>query len=163
MNNQEFAQLTQQGLVILDGATGSNLTKAGMPKGISTELWTLEHAEVLIKLQREYVEAGTQIVYAPTFAANRISLANYGMADKVEELNTRLVGISKEAVGGRAYIAGDLTTTGKLMEPKGEITYEELLEAYIEQITALANEMCIRDRFRMYISGDFYVYCSRTW
>ena len=84
MNNQEFAQLTQQGLVILDGATGSNLTKAGMPKGISTELWTLEHAEVLIKLQREYVEAGTQIVYAPTFAANRISLANYGMADKVE-------------------------------------------------------------------------------
>ena len=139
MNNQEFAQLTQQGLVILDGATGSNLTKAGMPKGISTELWTLEHAEVLIKLQREYVEAGTQIVYAPTFAANRISLANYGMADKVEELNTRLVGISKEAVGGRAYIAGDLTTTGKLMEPKGEITYEELLEAYIEQITALAN------------------------
>ena len=65
MNNQEFAQLTQQGLVILDGATGSNLTKAGMPKGISTELWTLEHAEVLIKLQREYVEAGTQIVYAP--------------------------------------------------------------------------------------------------
>lgn len=139
MNNQEFAQFTQQGLVILDGATGSNLTKAGMPKGISTELWTLEHAEVLIKLQREYVEAGTQIVYAPTFAANRISLANYGMADKVEELNTRLVGISKEAVGGRSYIAGDLTTTGKLLEPKGELTYEELLEAYTEQITALAN------------------------
>lgn len=139
MNNRQFKELTQQGLVILDGATGSNLTKSGMPKGVSTELWTLEHKEILIDLQRAYVEAGSQIVYAPTFAANRISLANYGMADRVEELNTKLVRISREAVDDRAYIAGDITTTGKMLEPKGELTYEELLDAYKEQITALAN------------------------
>lgn len=139
MNNREFAQLTQEGLMILDGATGSNLTKAGMPKGVSTECWVLEHADILMNLQKAYVEAGTQIVYAPTFAANRISLANFNMAERVEELNTRLVDISQKAVRGRAYIAGDLTTTGKMMEPSGELSYEELLDAYKEQITALAN------------------------
>lgn len=139
MTKQEFAQLAAGGVILLDGATGSNLTKAGMPKGISTELWTLEHAEVLIKLQQEYVAAGSQIVYAPTFAANRISLANFSMSDRVEELNTRLVDISRKAVDGRALVAGDITTTGKMMEPKGELVYEELLDAYKEQITALAN------------------------
>lgn len=139
MNNREFAQLTGQGILILDGATGSNLTRAGMPKGVSTECWVLEHADILMKLQKDYVEAGSQIVYAPTFSANRISLHGFGMADRVEELNTRLVEISKKAVGGNAYIAGDFTTTGKRIDPDGGITYEELLDAYKEQITALAN------------------------
>lgn len=139
MKYRDFEELTQQGIILLDGATGSNLTKAGMPKGVSTELWTLEHGELLIGLQRDYVEAGSQIIYAPTFAANRISLSGFGLADRVEELNTRLVELSKRAAQGRALIAGDLTTTGKLLEPKGELSYEELLEAYTEQITALAN------------------------
>lgn len=139
MTKQEFAQLTGQGVILLDGATGSNLTKAGMPKGISTELWTLEHADILMNLQRQYVEAGSQIVYAPTFAANRISLENFSMSDRVEELNTRLVQISRNAADGRVMVAGDITTTGKMMEPKGELGYEELLDAYKEQITALAN------------------------
>lgn len=139
MRHQEFKELTQQGIVLLDGATGSNLTKAGMPKGVSTELWTLDHGEILMQLQREYVEAGTQIVYAPTFAANRISLSGFGLEERVEELNTRLVELSKRAVEGRALIAGDITTTGKMLEPKGELSYEELLDAYMQQITALAN------------------------
>ena len=74
MTKEVFAQLAGEGVILLDGATGSNLTNAGMPKGISTEVWTLEHAEILIGLQKEYLAAGSQIVYAPTFAANRISL-----------------------------------------------------------------------------------------
>ena len=111
-----------------------------MPKGISTEVWTLEHADILVGLQKEYLAAGSQIVYAPTFAANRISLSNFGYEDRVEELNTRLVALSREAVGtGSGLIAGDITTTGKMMEPKGELTYTELFDAYAEQITALAN------------------------
>lgn len=139
MNKQEFKELAGSGIVILDGATGTNMTKAGMPKGVSTEFWILEHADVLKDLQKEYIKAGSQIVYAPTFSANRISLRNFHMETRVEELNTRLVEISKEAVQGNAYIAGDLTTTGKRLEPNGELTYEELLDAYKEQITALAN------------------------
>ena len=140
MTKEAFAKLAGAGVILLDGATGSNLTRAGMPKGISTEIWTLEHADILIGLQKAYLAAGSQIIYAPTFSANRISLSNFGYQDRVEELNTRLAALSKEAVGnGNGWIAGDITTTGKMMEPKGELTYEELYDAYAEQITALAN------------------------
>ena len=89
---------------------------------------------MLQKLQREYREAGSVVVYAPTFSANRISLANHGLEDKVEELNRGLVRISREAVGEQCYVAGDLTTTGKQ-----DVPYEELFEVYKEQITVLAD------------------------
>lgn len=140
MTKEAFEALAGEGVILLDGATGSNLTRAGMPKGISTEMWTLEHSDILNRLQKEYLAAGSQIIYAPTFAANRISLSNFGLEDRVEELNTRLTELSKKAVGnGRGLIAGDITTTGKMLEPKGELTYTELYDAYAEQITALAN------------------------
>ena len=138
MTKQEFQALTNKGVVLLDGATGSNLRKAGMPVGISSEQWVLENPQVLQNLQRAYVDAGSQIVYAPTFAANRISMRNFNLQDRIVELNTRLVKISKDAVGNRALVAGDLTTTGQLMEPRGPLTYEELYQAYQEQIRALA-------------------------
>lgn len=131
--------MTQEGVVLLDGATGSNLMKAGLPRGVSAEQWVTEHPDVLQELQRAYVEAGSKIVYAPTFAANRISLANFGLESQVEQLNTRLVKISREAVEGRAFVAGDLTTTGQLMEPKGDMTYEKLYHAYQEQVRVLAD------------------------
>ena len=139
MTKQEFQALTNKGVILLDGATGSNLRKAGMPVGISSEQWVLEHPQVLQDLQRAYVDAGSQIVYAPTFAANRISMRNFNLQDRIVELNTRLVKISKDAVGNRALVAGDLTTTGQLMEPRGPLTYEELYQAYQEQIRALAD------------------------
>ena len=138
MTKQEFQALTNKGVVLLDGATGSNLRKAGMPVGISSEQWVLENPQVLQNLQRAYVDAGSQIVYAPTFAANRISMRNFNLQDRIVELNTRLVKISKDAVGNRALVAGDLTTTGQLMEPRGPLTYEELYQAYQEQIRVLA-------------------------
>ena len=139
MTKQEFQALTNKGVVLLDGATGSNLRKVGMPVGISSEQWVLENPQVLQNLQRAYVDAGSQIVYAPTFAANRISMRNFNLQDRIVELNTRLVKISKDAVGNRALVAGDLTTTGQLMEPRGPLTYEELYQAYQEQIRALAD------------------------
>ena len=132
MTKQEFQQLVKKGPVILDGATGSNLMKAGMPRGICTEKWVCENPEPLTRLQQAYKKAGSQIVYASTFSANRISLGNYGLENQVKELNTALMGISRNAVGKDVLVAGDLTTTGKQ-----EISYEELLEAYKEQILAL--------------------------
>lgn len=132
MTKQEFQQLVKSGPVILDGATGSNLMKAGMPRGICTEKWVCENPEPLTRLQQAYKKAGSQIVYASTFSANRISLGNYGLENQVKELNTDLMGISRNAVGKDVLVAGDLTTTGKQ-----EISYEELLEAYKEQILAL--------------------------
>ena len=137
MTRQQFDELTAKGVVILDGATGSNLRKAGMPVGVSSEQWVIENPSVLQELQCAYVDAGSQIVYAPTFAANTISLRNFNLQDKVQELNTKLVKISKDGIGGRALVAGDLTTTGQLMEPRGVLTYTELYEAYKEQLKAL--------------------------
>lgn len=106
--------------------------KAGMPRGVCTEKWVCENPEPLTQLQKAYKKAGSQIVYASTFSANRISLENYGLENQVKELNSTLVGISRKAVGQDVLVAGDLTTTGKQ-----EISYEELLEAYKEQILAL--------------------------
>ncbi|MCI6431647.1 MAG: homocysteine S-methyltransferase family protein [Oliverpabstia sp.] len=139
MTRQEFDELTKEGVVLLDGATGSNLRKAGMPVGISSEQWVLENPKVLQELQSAYVEAGSQIVYAPTFAANRISLRNFDLQDRVVELNTKLVKISRDGVGSRALVAGDLTTTGQLLEPQGNLTYDALYQAYREQIKALVD------------------------
>lgn len=134
MTKQEFRELVQAKTLLLDGATGSNLMKEGMPRGVCSEQWIYENPQVLQKLQREYREAGSVVVYAPTFSANRISLANHGLEDKVEELNRGLVRISREAVGEQCYVAGDLTTTGKQ-----DVPYEELFEVYKEQITVLAD------------------------
>lgn len=139
MTRQQFDELTAKGVVILDGATGSNLRKAGMPVGISSEQWVLENPSVLQELQRAYVDAGSQIVYAPTFAANPISLRNFSLQDRVAELNTKLVKICKDGIGNRALVAGDITTTGQLMEPRGTLTYNELYEAYQEQMKALVD------------------------
>lgn len=139
MTRQEFLARAADHVLLLDGATGSNLRKAGMPVGISSEEWVLKNPEVLKELQRAYVEAGSEIVYAPTFGANRISLMNFGLKKQVTEMNRRLLAISKEAVGARALVAGDLTTTGKLLEPRGDLSYETLYQIYQEQIKALAD------------------------
>lgn len=139
MTRQEFLARAADHVLLLDGATGSNLRKAGMPVGISSEEWVLKNPEVLKELQRAYVEAGSEIVYAPTFGANRISLMNFGLEKQVTEMNRRLLAISKEAVGACALVAGDLTTTGKLLEPRGDFSYETLYQIYQEQIKALAD------------------------
>ena len=138
MNRREFEKLAED-IIILDGATGSNLRKAGMPVGICPETWILEHPETIIQLQRAYAEAGSQIIYAPTFSGNRIALEMHGQQDRLAELNTKLVALSKEAVGDSAYVAGDLTTTGRMLEPRGNISYQELFDVYKEQIKVLAD------------------------
>ena len=110
-----------------------------MPVGVSTELWVLEHPQAIQKLQMEYAEAGSQIIYAPTFSANRMSLAMHDFQGDIRKLNADLVSITKEAVGGRAYVAGDMTTTGKMLEPAGDTSYQELMQVYQEQAKALYN------------------------
>lgn len=134
MTKQEFQNLVSRGPLILDGATGSNLMKAGMPKGVCTEQWILEHPAALTKLQQEYVDAGSQIIYAPTFAANRISLKEHGLEDEMISMISRLISLSKSCAKERCYVAGDLTTTGKT-----DIPYEELYNVYQEQISCLAD------------------------
>ena len=139
MTKKQFREMIESRVVVLDGATGTNLQKAGMPTGVCPEQWILEHPQTLIDLQRAYVESGTDIVYAPTFTANRIKLEEYGLADRLEEMNRALVALSKEAVAGSgALVAGDLTMTGKQLAPIGDLPCETRIEVYKEQARVLA-------------------------
>ncbi len=139
MNRREFEKLTADRLIYLDGATGSNLMKRGMPGGVCPEKWILEHPEVFIGLQREFVEAGSNIVYAPTFTANTVKLKEYGLEGQIGEMNHKLVALSKEAVAGKALVAGDITMTGRQLKPMGDMDFEELIGVYKEQIRLLAD------------------------
>ncbi len=136
MTNDQFYKLFTTGPVLLDGATGSNLMKMGMPRGVCTEAWVCEHADIILDLQRSYARAGSQIIYAPTFSANRHSLGRHGLSDRVPELNQKLVRISKQVED--VLVAGDMTTTGVPMEPLGTMSYNELFHIYSEQAAALS-------------------------
>ena len=137
MTKQDFRKFLDGRILLLDGATGSNLQKRGMPAGVCPELWITEHADVLKGLQEEYIAAGSQIVYAPTFSGNRIKMREYGLEDRLEEINTKLVQISRRAAAGRALVAGDITMTGAQLAPMGDLTFSELVEVYKEQIDIL--------------------------
>ena len=139
MRADEFKKFTEGKIVYLDGATGSNLIKRGMPAGVCPEKWILEHAEIFIKLQQEYVQAGTNILYSPTFTANRVKLAEYGLEGQLDEINKKLVGLSKQAAGNKALVAGDVTMTGRQLAPMGNMDFEELITIYKEQIKVLAD------------------------
>jgi len=123
--------------ILLDGATGSQLLARGMPSDAVSELWAAEHPEALIDLQNEYVEAGSNIIYAPTFGANSPTLERKGVVGRTKELNRTLVEISKKAAAGRALVAGDLSPTGLQLPPFGTTDFEELYLAYREQAEAL--------------------------
>lgn len=140
MTREAFRELVKNGPVLLDGATGTNLQKAGMPVGVCPEQWILENSEVLIDLQKRYVEAGTDILFAPTFTASRIKLKEYGLEDHLEEMNRKLVALSKEAAKGtNALVAGDLTMTGEQLYPLGDLMFEDLVDVYKEQARIIAD------------------------
>lgn len=124
------------GLRFLDGATGSNLRKAGMPNGVCTETWVLEHPDILSGLQRRYAEAGSQILYAPTFQAQPIALKAVGLEEKTEQVNADLVAISRAAAPG-CLIAGDITTLAAFCDSWDEGNFDLLVENYRRQIRGL--------------------------
>ena len=138
MTKEEFQKLAEKA-ILLDGATGSNLFVMGMPRGICSEEWILDHPDVLVELQKAYVEAGSQILCAPTFGAIRFNLSSHGLGAQVEETKHELVKISKKAVDGKAYVAGDVTAIVKMIGMSPEATYEKAMERYKEQMRYLVD------------------------
>ncbi len=136
LTKKEFHSRIAGGLRLLDGATGSNLRLMGMPRGEATEKWVLENPEVLIALQKQYAQAGSQIIYAPTFQAQPIALERLDMADKCEEINAKLVALSRQAAPG-CLIAGNLTTLATFMDSWDEDQFDTLVENYSRQIRGL--------------------------
>ena len=141
LTREQFHQKIADGLRILDGATGSNLRNAGMPKGCCAEQWILENPEPLVSLQRAYAEAGSQIIYAPTFQAQPIALKAVGLEKQTEKINAALVALSRSAAPG-CLIAGDLTTLATFCDSWDPDSFELLVENYRCQIRGLIDGGC---------------------
>lgn len=126
-----------ENIVILDGATGTRMQQKGMPQGVCPEQWACNNKEILESVHREYVKAGSDIIYTFTFGANKIKLEEYGLEAKTKELNKELAQIAKRAAGNEAYVAGDISPTGKSIVPIGELSFEEAVNNYKEQVEGL--------------------------
>lgn len=136
LTKEQFQEKLAQGVRFLDGATGSNLQKAGMPRGCCTEEWILNHPEALIDLQRRYAMAGSQILYAPTFQAQPIALEKVGLADKTEEINRCLVELTR-SVSPDCLVAGNITTLATFTDSFDEERFPLLVDNYRRQIAGL--------------------------
>lgn len=138
LTKEEFHQLLKDGPMLLDGATGSNLQKAGMPRGCCTEQWILDNPQALTDLQRQYAEAGSRVLYAPTFQAQPIALERENLADRTEEVNARLVQLTRSVAPG-CLVAGNLTTLATFTDSFDPENFDLLVENYSRQIRGLVD------------------------
>ena len=138
LTKEEFHQLLKDGPMLLDGATGSNLQKAGMPRGCCTQQWILDNPQALTDLQRQYAEAGSRGLYAPTFQAQPIALERENLADRTEEVNARLVQLTRSAAPG-CLVAGNLTTLATFTDSFDPENFDLLVENYSRQIRGLVD------------------------
>ena len=138
LTKEEFHQLLAEGPLLLDGATGSNLQKAGMPRGCCTEQWILDNPQALTDLQRQYAEAGSRVLYAPTFQAQPIALERANLADQTEKVNARLAQLTRSAAPG-CLVAGNLTTLATFADSFDPENFDLLVENYSRQIRGLVD------------------------
>ncbi len=136
LTKEELHKKIAAGIRILDGATGSNLIEAGMPRGCCTEEWILANPEALVQLQRRYAQAGSQIIYAPTFQAQPIALEQVRLDKQTESINAQLVSLTRSAAPD-ALVAGDLTTLAAFTESWDPDNLDLLVENYRRQIRGL--------------------------
>lgn len=133
---QKIQHIIRRRVLILDGATGTELQARGMPHGVSPELYSLNNSEIIRSVHRGYLEAGSDIIFACTFGANRFKLAQYDVTD-VRGVNRKLAGTAREAAGSRGLVAGDIGPTGRFVEPFGDIGFEAAVACYKEQVQGL--------------------------
>ena len=136
LTKEEFHRRVQSGLRFLDGATGSNLMKAGMPRGCCTEEWVLANPDALVALQRSYARAGSQILYAPTFQAQPIALERVNLHRQTEAINAQLAALTRSAAPN-CLVAGDLTTLAAYTDSWDPDKFDLLVENYRRQIRGL--------------------------
>ena len=137
MTVQELYDFLAQRVLLLDGATGTELQKRGMPQGVCPEQWVIDHPDEIIDVQKAYIEAGSNAVLTCTFGANRIKLEEFGLQNYVFEMNKSLARLSREAVGDENIVVGDISPTGRFIEPFGDVPFEECVNIFKEQAQGL--------------------------
>ena len=142
MIKEKITNTLKKKIVILDGATGTELQKKGMPTGVCPETWCLENPEILESIHSSYAQVGAQIVYTCTFGANRFKLEQYQAQDDVETINKNLARLARRACGKNVLIAGDIGPTGLFVEPFGDLPFDEAIDAFKEQARGLIAGGC---------------------
>ncbi len=136
---ESFRQALQSGRIfVADGATGTNLQARGLERGKAPEEWLLENPEEIIRLHREFVAAGSNIILTDTFGATPLRLTHAGLETRAAEVNRRAVELARQATDGKpVWVAGSMGPTGQLLEPYGPLPYADAVAAYAEQARAL--------------------------
>ncbi|MBW2673304.1 MAG: homocysteine S-methyltransferase family protein, partial [Deltaproteobacteria bacterium] len=132
-NKMSLKDRIKERIIILDGATGTELQKKGMPAGACPEIWCLENPGIIGALHTAYRDAGADIITTATFGANRVKLAQYGTHD-VARVNRDLALLARSAVGADVLVGGDIGSTGRFVRPFGDLDFEEAVEIYKEQV-----------------------------
>ncbi|MGQ9500524.1 MAG: homocysteine S-methyltransferase family protein [Anaerolineae bacterium] len=125
-------------VLIADGATGTFLQQAGLPRGMAPERWNLEKPEAILSLHQSYLDAGAQLILTNSFGGNRYRLAGHGLAERVHEVNLIAAQLARRAAGSTALVLGDIGPLGQLLAPLGPVSYEDAVVAFSEQAAALA-------------------------
>ncbi len=138
----KIKQKLTKNIIILDGATGTELQKQGLPAGVCPEKWCLDNPQIIKDVHESYSKAGAQIVYSCTFGANRFKLNQYGIKEDAGRINRNLVRLTKQACGKKVLVAGDIGPTGLFVEPFGPLAFEEAVDAFKEQVQGLIAGGC---------------------
>ncbi len=132
--------LDEKGLLVSDGATGSNLLARGLPQGSAPEAWVLSKPDEIVRLHRDFIEAGAEIILTCTFGGTRVRLAVDNLQDEVTQINQQAVRLVREAAGGTdVLVFGSIGPLGRLLAPLGDLSPEEAASAYGEQAKILSD------------------------
>jgi 5-methyltetrahydrofolate--homocysteine methyltransferase len=131
-------RLAENKPLIFDGGMGTVLFQKGI-SNVLAELLNLQQPEIIYSIHKEYIDAGADIVETNTFNASAIKLEELGLGDKLIEINTNAVQLARRAAGENNFVAGSIGPSGKLLEPLGPFTFDQIYESYKAQAVALAN------------------------
>lgn len=134
--NQLLYDLLSNGPVLTDGSWGVHLQSLGLQPGESPDVWNITHPDIVARVARSYVDAGSKVILTNTFGASRIMLARHGYADRTVEINHAGASISRDAADGRAHVFASIGPSGAMLM-MGDVTEDELRSAFEEQAQAL--------------------------
>ena len=135
---RDFRKALTDRVLILDGAMGTLLQERGLPPGGCPEEMNRIAPEAVVGVHAEYAAAGADILVANSFGGNRAKLGHYGLESAVDELNCRAVELARKAGGDQVFVGGSVGPTGRFVEPVGDAGFDEMVDIYAEQISALA-------------------------
>lgn len=139
VNGLTLLEYLKERIMLLDGAMGTYLHQKGMGPGVSPEAFALSNPKLIMDVNRAYIDAGAKAVSACTLGGNAYKLKELKLDGDVYSINRRLTEITAEAAGDDAFVLADIGSTGMFIAPLGELEFEQAVEAYKEQIKAIAD------------------------